>query len=201
MLNVKQTSWPGGGLNSHMVSVGAGSLWSGHEGRIGMAAVTLREGEDLDRADVYKQVVNYLPTYARPRFIRIQVGTVLNTAESNTVQIFLSCSSSDLMSWKKSSFPFTPNPRNTQGEGRWGSVSAEGHINQTYLDPGPFGASSGHQGGFQTCPSTRGRREQWFKESCNLLKLSEINKTGVGPSVWWMSPGGLLSWKGPADEI
>ncbi|XP_013876970.1 long-chain fatty acid transport protein 2 [Austrofundulus limnaeus] len=44
----------------------------GHEGRIGMAAVTLRDGEDLDRADVYKQVVNYLPTYARPRFIRIQ---------------------------------------------------------------------------------------------------------------------------------
>lgn len=38
-----------------------------------MAAVTLKEGEDFDCSDVYKQVVNYLPAYARPRFIRIQV--------------------------------------------------------------------------------------------------------------------------------
>lgn len=44
----------------------------GHEGRIGMAAVTLKEGEDFDCTDTYKQVVNYLPAYARPRFIRIQ---------------------------------------------------------------------------------------------------------------------------------
>ncbi|XP_029993431.1 long-chain fatty acid transport protein 2 [Sphaeramia orbicularis] len=44
----------------------------GHEGRIGMAAVTLKEGEDFDCLDAYKQVVNYLPAYARPRFIRIQ---------------------------------------------------------------------------------------------------------------------------------
>ncbi|KAK7891036.1 hypothetical protein WMY93_022999 [Mugilogobius chulae] len=44
----------------------------GHEGRIGMAAVTLKEGEDFDCADAYKQVVTYLPAYARPRFIRIQ---------------------------------------------------------------------------------------------------------------------------------
>ncbi|XP_059192025.1 hsFATP2a_ACSVL_like domain-containing protein [Centropristis striata] len=44
----------------------------GHEGRIGMATVTLREGEDFDCSDTYKQVVNYLPAYARPRFIRIQ---------------------------------------------------------------------------------------------------------------------------------
>ncbi|XP_044048974.1 hsFATP2a_ACSVL_like domain-containing protein [Siniperca chuatsi] len=44
----------------------------GHEGRIGMAAVILNEGEDFDCSDIYKQVVNYLPAYARPRFIRIQ---------------------------------------------------------------------------------------------------------------------------------
>ncbi|KAG7522425.1 very long-chain acyl-CoA synthetase-like [Solea senegalensis] len=44
----------------------------GHEGRIGMAAVTLQDGEEFDCSDVYKQVVNYLPAYARPRFIRIQ---------------------------------------------------------------------------------------------------------------------------------
>lgn len=44
----------------------------GHEGRIGMAAVTLKEGENFDSSDVYKQVVSYLPAYARPRFLRIQ---------------------------------------------------------------------------------------------------------------------------------
>uniref|UniRef100_A0A3Q3WP68 long-chain-fatty-acid--CoA ligase n=1 Tax=Mola mola TaxID=94237 RepID=A0A3Q3WP68_MOLML len=44
----------------------------GHEGRIGMAAVVLKEGEDFDCLDTCKQVCNYLPSYARPRFIRIQ---------------------------------------------------------------------------------------------------------------------------------
>ncbi|XP_041795090.1 very long-chain acyl-CoA synthetase-like [Chelmon rostratus] len=44
----------------------------GHEGRIGMAAVILREGEDFDCSDTYKKVASYLPAYARPRFIRIQ---------------------------------------------------------------------------------------------------------------------------------
>uniref|UniRef100_A0A3Q1IMJ0 long-chain-fatty-acid--CoA ligase n=1 Tax=Anabas testudineus TaxID=64144 RepID=A0A3Q1IMJ0_ANATE len=44
----------------------------GHEGRIGMAAVTLKEGQDFDCEATYKQVTSYLPVYARPRFIRIQ---------------------------------------------------------------------------------------------------------------------------------
>ncbi|XP_045894266.1 hsFATP2a_ACSVL_like domain-containing protein [Micropterus dolomieu] len=44
----------------------------GHEGRIGMAAVILKEGQDFDCSGTYKQIVNYLPAYARPRFIRIQ---------------------------------------------------------------------------------------------------------------------------------
>ena len=38
-----------------------------------MAAVTLRDGQMLDSADVFKHVENFLPAYARPRFIRIQV--------------------------------------------------------------------------------------------------------------------------------
>lgn len=46
---------------------------SGHEGRIGMAAVTLREGQDFDCSDTYSYVVKYLPAYAHPRFIRVQV--------------------------------------------------------------------------------------------------------------------------------
>ncbi|XP_061532114.1 hsFATP2a_ACSVL_like domain-containing protein isoform X2 [Phycodurus eques] len=44
----------------------------GNEGRAGMAAITLKDGEDFDCVDAYRQAVNYLPAYARPRFIRIQ---------------------------------------------------------------------------------------------------------------------------------
>lgn len=38
-----------------------------------MAAVTVREGEQFDGKRTYNHMVNYLPSYARPRFIRIQV--------------------------------------------------------------------------------------------------------------------------------
>lgn len=44
----------------------------GHEGRIGMAALTLKENVDFDCAATYQHVKNHLPSYARPRFIRIQ---------------------------------------------------------------------------------------------------------------------------------
>ncbi|KAJ3596395.1 hypothetical protein NHX12_002802 [Muraenolepis orangiensis] len=44
----------------------------GHEGRTGMAAVTLKEEKAFDCADAYKQVTHYLPAYARPIFIRVQ---------------------------------------------------------------------------------------------------------------------------------
>uniref|UniRef100_UPI0037E98FB6 long-chain fatty acid transport protein 2-like n=1 Tax=Semicossyphus pulcher TaxID=241346 RepID=UPI0037E98FB6 len=44
----------------------------GHEGRIGMAALTLKENMDFDGSAAYKHVKHYLPSYARPRFIRIQ---------------------------------------------------------------------------------------------------------------------------------
>uniref|UniRef100_K7FE23 long-chain-fatty-acid--CoA ligase n=1 Tax=Pelodiscus sinensis TaxID=13735 RepID=K7FE23_PELSI len=44
----------------------------GHEGRIGMAAIRLKEGYDFNGEKTYKHVVDYLPNYARPRFIRIQ---------------------------------------------------------------------------------------------------------------------------------
>ncbi|XP_059927135.1 long-chain fatty acid transport protein 2 [Gadus macrocephalus] len=43
----------------------------GHEGRVGMAVLTLREGAPFEGGLVYQQVVG-LPSYARPRFIRIQ---------------------------------------------------------------------------------------------------------------------------------
>lgn len=44
----------------------------GHEGRIGMAAVTLTDGVDFDGVELYNHVVRFLPSYARPYFIRIQ---------------------------------------------------------------------------------------------------------------------------------
>ena len=47
--------------------------WLGHEGRIGMAALKLKENMDFDSKATYQHVKNFLPSYARPRFIRIQV--------------------------------------------------------------------------------------------------------------------------------
>ncbi|XP_030282493.1 very long-chain acyl-CoA synthetase-like [Sparus aurata] len=44
----------------------------GQEGRAGMAAVTLREGQSFDSAVAFKHVEKFLPAYARPRFVRIQ---------------------------------------------------------------------------------------------------------------------------------
>uniref|UniRef100_A0A9J7ZW40 long-chain-fatty-acid--CoA ligase n=1 Tax=Cyprinus carpio carpio TaxID=630221 RepID=A0A9J7ZW40_CYPCA len=44
----------------------------GHEGRIGMAAVKLKEGREFDCINTCSVLANYLPVYARPRFIRIQ---------------------------------------------------------------------------------------------------------------------------------
>ncbi|XP_066445434.1 long-chain fatty acid transport protein 2-like [Eleutherodactylus coqui] len=43
-----------------------------HEGRIGMVSIKLKEGESFDGDKLYKQVTDYLPNYARPRFVRIQ---------------------------------------------------------------------------------------------------------------------------------
>lgn len=45
-----------------------------------MAAVVLKEEKEFDGADTCRVVANYLPGYARPRFIRIQVGRVYNPA-------------------------------------------------------------------------------------------------------------------------
>lgn len=44
----------------------------GHEGRIGMAALKLKENMDFDGKAIFQHVKSYLPSYARPRFIRIQ---------------------------------------------------------------------------------------------------------------------------------
>ncbi|KAK9543013.1 hypothetical protein VZT92_000827 [Zoarces viviparus] len=49
----------------------------GHEGRIGMAALKLKENMDFDDKAAYQHVKNYLPSYARPRFIRVQEALVV----------------------------------------------------------------------------------------------------------------------------
>ncbi|KAM9764865.1 long-chain fatty acid transport protein 2 [Menidia menidia] len=46
----------------------------GHEGRIGMAAVTLKENAQFDGSKIFNHVASYLPSYARPRFIRVQTA-------------------------------------------------------------------------------------------------------------------------------
>lgn len=44
----------------------------GHEGRIGMASIKMKEDREFDGKKLFKHVVDYLPSYARPRFLRIQ---------------------------------------------------------------------------------------------------------------------------------
>ncbi|KAL2088891.1 hypothetical protein ACEWY4_015790 [Coilia grayii] len=44
----------------------------GHEGRIGMAAVTIAKGKELDCESMFGHIASYLPAYAQPRFIRVQ---------------------------------------------------------------------------------------------------------------------------------
>ncbi|KAM9124880.1 long-chain fatty acid transport protein 2 isoform 2-T2 [Pangshura tecta] len=44
----------------------------GHEGRIGMASIRLKEGCEFNGEQIYRHIVDYLPNYARPRFVRIQ---------------------------------------------------------------------------------------------------------------------------------
>uniref|UniRef100_A0A3Q2VAU7 long-chain-fatty-acid--CoA ligase n=1 Tax=Haplochromis burtoni TaxID=8153 RepID=A0A3Q2VAU7_HAPBU len=51
----------------------------GHEGRIGMAALKLKENMDFDGKALYQHVKNYLPSYARPRFVRIQDALVVTS--------------------------------------------------------------------------------------------------------------------------
>ncbi|KAM5172666.1 long-chain fatty acid transport protein 2-like [Mantella aurantiaca] len=43
-----------------------------HEGRIGMASIKLKDGRSFDGEKLYAKVAEYLPNYARPRFVRIQ---------------------------------------------------------------------------------------------------------------------------------
>ncbi|XP_026996045.2 very long-chain acyl-CoA synthetase-like [Tachysurus fulvidraco] len=43
----------------------------GHEGRVGMAALTLKEEKEFDGEKAFSHITNFLPAYARPCFIRI----------------------------------------------------------------------------------------------------------------------------------
>ncbi|XP_058267469.1 long-chain fatty acid transport protein 6 [Hemibagrus wyckioides] len=52
----------------------------GYEGRAGMAAVVLKEGHDLDGESLYNHLVQNLPSYAWPWFLRVQ--TFLDVTET-----------------------------------------------------------------------------------------------------------------------
>lgn len=49
------------------------TFFSGYEGKAGMASITLKPNKSLDLEKVYEQVVTFLPAYARPQFLRMQV--------------------------------------------------------------------------------------------------------------------------------
>lgn len=44
----------------------------GHEGRIGMASIKMKENHEFDGKKLFQHIAEYLPSYARPRFLRIQ---------------------------------------------------------------------------------------------------------------------------------
>ncbi|XP_043916744.1 long-chain fatty acid transport protein 6-like [Protopterus annectens] len=44
----------------------------GHDGRVGMASLVLKPDQDFDGKKLYEHVCEFLPSYARPRFCRIQ---------------------------------------------------------------------------------------------------------------------------------
>uniref|UniRef100_A0A8C9A146 long-chain-fatty-acid--CoA ligase n=1 Tax=Prolemur simus TaxID=1328070 RepID=A0A8C9A146_PROSS len=44
----------------------------GHEGRIGMASIKMKENHEFDGKKLFQHIADYLPPYARPRFLRIQ---------------------------------------------------------------------------------------------------------------------------------
>lgn len=58
--------------NSHLTS-----LHAGHEGKAGMASLILKHNASLDLEQLYKQVVTYLPSYACPLFLRVQVSCII----------------------------------------------------------------------------------------------------------------------------
>jgi hypothetical protein len=39
-----------------------------------MASIKLKENHEFDGKKLFQHIVDYLPSYARPRFLRIQVG-------------------------------------------------------------------------------------------------------------------------------
>lgn len=57
--------------NSHFTSFS-----TDHEGKAGMASLILKQNKSLDLEQMYKQVVTYLPSYARPLFLRVQVSCI-----------------------------------------------------------------------------------------------------------------------------
>ncbi|XP_069837896.1 long-chain fatty acid transport protein 2-like [Dendropsophus ebraccatus] len=50
----------------------------GHEGRIGMVSIKVKEGRSFDGEKMFAQVIKHLPNYARPRFVRIQDSIQVN---------------------------------------------------------------------------------------------------------------------------
>lgn len=48
-----------------------------HEGKAGMASLILKQNTSLDLEQIYKQVVTYLPSYACPLFLRVQVSCII----------------------------------------------------------------------------------------------------------------------------
>lgn len=79
---------------------------AGHEGRAGMAAVVLKQSLWLDGRKLYDHLVETLPSYAWPRFLRVQVGPTEVFRRPRVVEtqlILLICVFRPLWMWQRHS--------------------------------------------------------------------------------------------------
>ena len=56
-----------------------------------MAAVTITKGKALDSKKMFSHVASYLPAYAQPRFIRIQVTILTFCSEFHMMRAINHC--------------------------------------------------------------------------------------------------------------
>lgn len=56
-----------------------------------MAAIKIKPGEELDCKKLFSHVASYLPAYAQPRFIRIQVALLTLCSQFDRMHDIMYC--------------------------------------------------------------------------------------------------------------
>lgn len=86
-------------LSTYIICVCLFTLCAGCEGRAGMAALVLKRDHQLNGKRLYNHLVQTLPAYAWPRFLRIQVGHISTDTCVSTVTFCISTPSVSRIPW------------------------------------------------------------------------------------------------------